>query len=424
MKTSKEQQSETKVRLTISLGQKELHDAEQVALTKLAKEVKAPGFRKGKVPISVASKHVDVNVLAQQSLEDAVSKAVAQAFTEKDIRALERPSVEIIKYVPGQELEFTAEAEVLPVIKLGAYKKLGVKKVVGKVAEKDVDEVIERMQKASAERKEVKRAAKNGDETVIDFVGKKDGTPFDGGTAKDYALELGSKQFIPGFEEGVVGHKAGDEFDVHVTFPKDYHAPALAGAKVSFSVVLKAVKEVNLPKVDEAFAKKAGPFKSVAEFKADIKRELKESREREASEQYKEDLVKQLIEKSNVPVPEVLVGDQMRSIEQDMTQNLAYRGMTIQTYLEGKNLTHEEWQKTEVRKAAEDRIKAGLVLAELSKVEKVTASDEEHVLKVNEYQAQFGEKSGQDFSSSEIQREIANRLITDKTIDKLVTLNK
>ena len=424
MKTSIKQQSETKVQLTISVGQKELHDAEQVALTKLAREVKAPGFRKGKVPLSVASKHVDPNALAEQSLEDAVSKAVALAFTENDIRALERPSVEVKKFVPGQSLEFTAEAEVLPEVKLGAYKKLGVKKIVEKVVEKDINEVIERMQKGAAERKEVKRASKNGDETIIDFVGKKDGTAFDGGTANDYALELGSKQFIPGFEEGVVGHKAGEDFDIEVTFPKEYQAPALAGSKVTFSVKLKAVKEVVLPKVDDAFAKKAGPFKSVTELKADIKRELKDGREREATEKFKEALVSKLIEKSTVPIPEVLVDDQMRSIEQDMTQNLSYRGMTIQSYLESKNLTHDEWQKTEVKKAAEDRIQAGLVLAELSKIEKITASDEELVEKVNEYQAQYGDKSNQDFSNPEMQREIANRLITDKTIDRLVELNK
>ncbi len=424
MKTTKKQLSDTKVQLTISVGQKELHDAEQVALTKLAKDIKAPGFRKGKVPLSVASKHVDGNLLAQQALEDAVSKAVAQAFTENDIRALDRPSVEIKKFVPGQDLEFTAEAEVLPEVKLGAYKKLGVKKVTDKVSQKDIDEVIERMRKGSAERKEVKTKARNGDEVVIDFVGKRDGTPFDGGTASDYSLELGSSQFIPGFEEGVVGHKAGDEFDIDVTFPKDYHSTSLAGAKVTFSVTLKAVKQIVLPKLDVAFAKKAGPFKSIAELKADVERELKNSRERESVEAYKEALIAKLVEKSRVPIPEVLVSDQIRSIEQDMTQNLAYRGMTIQSYLEAKKLTRDEWIDTEVRKAAEDRIKAGLVLAELGKVENVTASDEELVAKMNEYQEQFGAKSGQDFSKPELQRDIANRLLTDKTIDRLVELNK
>jgi len=423
MKTTTKKLSDTKVQLTISLGEKELGDAQQVALTKLAKEVKVPGFRKGKVPPSIAMKHVDPNALANQALDDAISKAVATAFTEGDVRALERPSVEVKKYVPGQELEFTAEAEVLPEVKLGNYKKLGIKKEVGKVTEKDIADIIERMRKGFAERKEVKRAAKNGDEVVIDFVGKKDGTPFDGGSAKDYTLELGSNQFIPGFEEGIIGHKAGEEFDLDLQFPKEYHAPALAGAKVVFSVTLKTIKEVVLPKVDDEFAKKAGPFKSVKELKDDVKRELKASREREAQEKFKEKLVETLVEKSVAPAPEVLVGDQMRSIEQDMTQNLAYRGMTLQNYLDSQKMAYEEWLENEVRPAAVNRIKAGLVLAELSKVEKITATNEELAAKINEYQERFGNHSGQDFTTPEIQRDIANRLLTDKAIDRLAELN-
>ncbi len=421
MKTTITQLSDTKIQATISLEAKEIKDAEQVALTKLARDIKAPGFRKGKVPLSIAAKHVDPNALAQQSLDDALSKAVARAFTENDIQALERPAVEVQKFVPGQELEFTAEAEVLPKVSLGNYKKLTVKKTVDSVTEKDISEVIERMQKGFAERKEVKRPAKNGDEAVIDFVGKKDGEPFDGGAAKDYSLELGSNQFIPGFEEGVVGHKVGDEFDINLQFPKDYHAKQLAGADVVFSVTLKAVKEIALPKVDADFAKKAGPFKTVAELKADIKRELKESREREALEKYKEALVGKLVEKSTVPVPETLVSDQMRSIEQDMTQNLAYRGTTLPAYLESIHKTHEEWQQTDVKEAAENRIKSSLVLSELSKVEKVTATNEELAAKVSEYQEQYGGQ--QDFTTPEMQQQIANRLLTEKTIDRLVELN-
>ncbi len=422
MKTTKKQLSETKVQLTITLGQKELDDARQVALTKLAKDVKAPGFRKGKVPPSVAQKHIDPNALAQQELEDAVSKAVAEAFIADKIQVLDRPAVDIKKYVPGQEVEFTAEADILPTVKLGAYKKLGVKKVVEKVTEKDIAEIIERMQKGFAEKKEVKRAAKDGDEVVIDFVGKLDGEAFDGGTAKDYTLEIGSSQFIDGFEEGVVGHKAGDEFDLNLTFPKEYHSAKLAGADVVFSVTLKAVKEVVLPKVDDEFAKRAGPFKTVKEMKDDIKRELNDNRKREADENFKQQLVDKLVEKSNVPVPDILVEDQKRSIEQDMTQNLAYRGMTIDSYLESKNLTREEWQDTEVKDAAVARIKSGLVLAELSKLENVQATNEELAEQINEYQTQY-KNTEQDFTTPEMQRQIANRLITDKTITRLAELN-
>lgn len=423
MKTSVKHLSETKVMLTITLGEKELKDAELVALTKLSKKIKAPGFRAGKVPMKVAAKYADPTMLAEQTLDDALSAAVSTAFIEEKISALDRPQVEIKKYVPTQELEFTAEVDIVPEVKLGDYKKLGVKKTVGKVSAADIDDVIERMQKGFAERKDVERAAKDGDETVIDFVGKRDNEAFDGGTAKDYTLELGSHQFIPGFEEGVIGHKAGEEFDIDLTFPEDYHSKALAGQKVTFTVTLKAIKEVVLPKLDDDFAKKAGPFTSFDELKKDIKRELEASKEREALDQFKDDLVGKLIDVSTIPVPEILVEDQSRSIEQDMTQNLLYQGMTLETYLDSKNLTKEKWLETEVKDAAVRRVKAGLGLAELSKELKITASDEELAAKIQQYQEQYGNRSNQDFTTPELQRDIANRLLTDKTIDELVALN-
>lgn len=410
--------------MTITLDKSELDDAEKVALHKLSKNVKAPGFRKGKVPIAVAAKYVDPNTLANQTVDDALSKAVSVAFTEEKIQALDRPQVEVTKFVPGQELEFTAEVDVLPKVKLGKYKKMGVKRVVSKVKESEIDDVVERMRSGLSERKEVKRAAKDGDETVIDFIGKRDGVAFDGGTASDYTLKLGSNQFIPGFEEGVVGHKAGEEFDISLKFPEDYHADALAGQDVVFTVTLKTVNDVALPEVNDAFAAKAGPFKTVKELRDDIERELAKSHEREADDKFKDELVAKLAEVSDAPVPEILIEDQARSIEQDMSQNLAYQGMTIENYLESKKLSHEEWLKTEVRDAAERRVKAGLVLAEMSKVEEITATSEELAAKVNEYQQMYGKQSGQDFTSPELQRDIANRLLTDKTIDRLVELNK
>lgn len=424
MKTNVKKLTDTTVELTITVGKSELEDAEKVALVKLAKEIKAPGFRKGKVPASVAAKHVDPNVLTEETLNNALSKAVSQAFLDQKIQALDRPQVEIKKFIPSQELEFTAETEVMPEVKLGKYKKMGVKREVGKVDKKDIDDVIERMRKGLSERKAVKREAKNDDETVIDFVGSRDGTPFSGGAAQDYTLTLGSGQFIPGFEEGVVGHKAGDKFEIPLTFPEDYHSKELAGADVVFEVTLKEVKELKLPDLDDKFAKKAGPFKSFKELSEDIKRELTTTKEREADDKLKSALVEKLVKNSHVPVPQILVDDQKKSIEQDFAQNLAYQGLTLQSYLESKNLTHDEWLKTEVMEAAENRVKSGLVLAELSKVEKINASDEELAAKINEYQERYGNKSNEDFTTPEIQRDIANRLLTDKTIERLVELNK
>lgn len=426
MKTTVKKLSDTNVCLTITLGADELNAAEQVALTKMARDLKVPGFRKGKVPVSVAAKHVNPMALQEQVLDNALSKAVAEAFMNEKLQALERPSVEVKKFVPNQEVEFTAEATVVPPVKLGDYKKLKAKAQTVKVEAKDVDEIIERMQQNFVDKTEVKRAAREGDEVIIDFVGKKDGVAFDGGSAKDFALKLGGGQFIPGFEEGVVGHKAGETFDLDLEFPKDYHAENLAGAKVVFSATLHKVNELKLPELNDEFAAKCGPFTDVKELKADIKREITAQKEREAKEKLKDELVAELADSSKVALPELLIDDQLRSIEQDLMQNLSYRGLTMDSYLKTQGFKDKaDWQKKEARPAAEKRVKAGLVLAELSKELGVEVSREELDRQISTFKQQYGKdaKLAARFDDPNVHRDIANRMITDKTIDKLVELN-
>ncbi|MFZ3009859.1 MAG: trigger factor [Candidatus Microsaccharimonas sp.] len=427
METTLKHLSDTKVELTITVGSKELAVAEQVALTKLTKTVKVPGFRAGKVPAGVAAKHVEPQALQEQTLEDAVSRAVAEAFLSQKLQALDRPAVEIKKYVPSETLEFTAEVEVIPKVILGDYKKLTTKPSKKAVTTKDVDEVIERMLTGMADKKEVKRAAKNGDDAVIDFVGKRDGVAFDGGSAKDYTLALGQNQFIPGFEEGVVGHKAGEEFDLDLKFPADYHAKDLAGQKVVFTVTLNKILEPSIPELNDEFAAKAGPFKTVAELKADIKREIATRNEREDGQKFRDDLLDELIKKSKVPVPEILITDQMRSIEQDFERNLSYQGMSLESYLSTSSFKDEdEWREKEVRPSALRRVQAGLVLAELTTTENITASDaeiDEHV-EVHKQQYLNNPEMLKQFETPEVRRDIANHFVTEKTIEHLVDLNK
>ena len=426
MKTTVKKLSDTKVCLTITLGADELNAAEQVALTKMARDLKVPGFRKGKVPVSVAAKHVNPMALQEQVLDNALSKAVAEAFMNEKLQALERPSVEVKKFVPNQEVEFTAEATVVPPVKLGDYKKLKAKAQTVKVEAKDVNEIIERMQQNFVDKSEVTRAAREGDEAIIDFVGKKDGVAFDGGSAKDFALKLGGGQFIPGFEEGVVGHKAGETFDLDLEFPKDYHAENLAGAKVVFSVTLHKVNELKLPELNDEFAAKCGPFTDVKELKAGIKREITAQKEREAKEKLKDELVAELADSSKVALPELLIDDQLRSIEQDLMQNLSYRGLTMDSYLKTQGFKDKaDWQKKEARPAAEKRVKAGLVLAELSKELGLEVSREELDRQISTFKQQYGKdaKLAARFDDPNVHRDIANRMITDKTIDKLVELN-
>lgn len=426
MKTTIKHLSDTKVEVTITLGSDELVIAEQVALSKLSKNIKVPGFRKGKVPIAVVAKNVDPQTLQEQILDDAVSKSVAEAFTAEKLQVLDRPEVEVKKFVPGELLEFTAEAEILPAITLGDYKKLKATTEKASVTAKEVDEVVERMRQGFAEKNEVKRTAKMGDETVIDFVGKKDDVAFDGGTGSDYALALGSNSFINGFEEGIVGHKAGETFDLELTFPADYHVEELKGAPVVFTTTLKTVKELVLPEINDEFAAKAGPFTAASEMKADIKAELLKQKEHEAREKLKDDLVGQLIEVSTVPVPEILIADQQKSIEQDFERNLMYQGLTLDQYLVTQKFKdQDEWIKKEVKPTAEKRVKAGLVLAELSKLENIQATNDELDAHVQLYKQQYANNAEalSQFDNPEVRRDIANRLLTEKTVDRLVELN-
>lgn len=427
MKTTTKNLSDTKVQMTIVIDAEELAIAEQVATTKLARNINVSGFRKGKVPVAIAAKNIDPTALQEETINNAISKAVAAAFTDSKIQALDRPEVGVKKFVPGEQLEFTAEVEVLPKVTLGDYKNLKVKSEKVLISDKDVNDIIDRLRHSLAEKKEVKRAAKLGDEVTIDFIGKKDDVAFDGGTGNDFPLTLGSKQFIPGFEEGVVGHKNGETFDLSVTFPDDYQAPNLKGAKAVFTVTIKAIKEVILPEVDDKLAAKAGPFKTVDELKADIKSELTRQKEHENNEKLKDDLIQQLVSISKVPVPNILVEDQKKMIEQDFVNNLAYQGLSIEQYLKDKGFqSKEKWLETEVTDVAKKRVQSGLVLAELSKAEKVISSTDEINAQVEVLKTQYANNAEalKQFEQPEVRQNIANRLLTDKTVDRLIEINK
>lgn len=423
MKHTTKKISDTQVELTVTLSGEDLIAAKSTALKHLSRDIKVAGFRKGKVPANVAEKNLDPNVLANEVVEHAINDSFNEIVTIEDMRVLDQPKIELKKFVPYTEAEYEAVVEVLPEIKLGDYKKLKVKKVVKKVEKSDIDEVVERLLTNSAEKKDSKSAAKLTDEVTIDFVGKKDGEAFDGGTAKDYAITLGSNTFIPGFEDAIVGHKIGDKFEVPLKFPKDYHAKHLAGAAVVFEVELKNIQTVSLPKLDDDFAAKVGPFKTKQELLDDIKRELNDQNERQATDTYNDDLIGALVQASKVPVPQILVDDQMRSVEQDFNQNLMYRGMTPEQYAEQMGYKNEdEMRDKEFKEAATRRVQSGLVLSELSKVENIQVTLDELNARLAEMAQQFPNMKEQ-LETPESRRDIANRVLTEKTLERLVELN-
>ena len=425
MKTTVKKLSETKIEIKIILDAKDLAPAREKAIEQLAKEVKVEGFRKGKVPADIAEKFIPENDLSEATLDFAVRMTALQAFTDNNQSPIAIPQINLIKYVPGETVEYTATADILPEVKLCDYKNLKIKMDAAPVADKDVDDVLNNIAKSYAEKKAVKRAAKEGDEVIIDFVGKKDGEAFKGGTAKDYHLPLGSHTFIPGFEEGIVGHEPGDKFDLKLTFPKDYGMKDLAGAKTVFEVLLKQVNEVENAKLDDELAKKCGPFKTLDELKKDIKKNLAAQNEYRVEEKYKDELIKAIVEKSKIPAPEILIKDQLRFIEDDITRNAASHGLTFDDYLAETGQTHEDWEK-EATKTAEARVKASLALQIIARDNKITVKDELVEAKLAELRDVYKKspEALKNLKDPNVAIDIRNRLIIEETINFLVKANK
>ena len=426
MKTKFKKISDTRVEITVTLEKKDLVESEKKALLKLSKEVRVEGFRKGKAPADIAKKFIPENDLNAETIDLAIRASVIPAFREHEKMPLVVPNVNVTKYVPGEMAEYTATADIIPDVKLGDYKKLKVKKEKASVSETQVKEVLENLANSFAEKKAVKRKAKLTDEVVIDFVGKKAGKAFDGGTAKDYKLVLGSKTFIPGFEDGIVGHEPGDKFDLKLTFPKDYGVKDLAGAKVVFETLLKQVNEVKKPALDDELAKKIAPeFKTLKDLKADIKKNLEMQDEHRLNEKFKDDLINELIKVSDIPAPDILIEDQLKVIRDDMTRNAMSRGLSsLEEFVEKSGETMENWEK-EARKVAETRVKASMALQNLALKEKITATDEEVNAKIAELKDVYknSPEAVKSLKDPNVKMDIKNRLIVEKTLDYLVKTN-
>lgn len=425
MKVKSKKISDSRIELTVTLEPEDLKVAKEKALLKLAKEVKVEGFRKGKVPAEVAKKFIPDNDLNAEAIDIAVRTTVIEAFNKVEKSPLVLPSVNVTKYVPDETAEYTATADIIPEVKLGDYKKLGVKKPEAKVSEKDIKGVLENIASSFAEKKAIKREAKLTDEVVIDFVGKKDGEAFPGGSAKDYKLVLGSKTFIPGFEDGIVGHEPGDKFELKLTFPKDYGVKDLAGAKTVFEILVKQINEVTKPAIDDELAKKCGPFKSLDELKKDIEKNLSAQNEHRLNEKFKDDLIEALIKKSNIPAPEVLIDDQMKMIREDIERNATSQGMSFEDFLKRNNETTESWEK-EARKIAEKRVKASLALQTLAVEQKITVSDELVNAKLAELRDVYKKspEALKNLKNPNVKMDIKNRLIIEETLNYLVKTNK
>lgn len=421
MQVKSEQLSATKVKLTISGDQKIIDQIKQVTLLELTPNVKVPGFRPGKAPSNLVEKQLDQTLFQSEFLEQAVNHLYVEAAKHEKLRPVTQPEITIVKFVPFTTLEFTAEVESVGKITLPDYKKIKVDVEPKTITAKDVDQVIDNLLSRGATKQPVTRKAKDGDEVLIDFYGTdaKTKEPISGADGKDYPLVLGSKTFIPGFEEELIGVSKDDVREFIITFPKDYGVKALQSRKVNFKVTVHEVQEVVKSKLDDAFAKSVGPFKTVAELKADIKKQLQAEAKTEQQRVYDNTLLEKIADKSTVSIPETLIEEEIDRMEDEEKRNVAYRGQTWQEHLDEEGLTAEAHREKQ-RVGADLRVKAGLVLAEIADAENIIVTPEELEIRVQLLKGQYNDDQMlSEFEKPENRRDIMNRMISEKTLDRL-----
>ncbi len=418
MHITKVQKNPNLIELTITANEADLSPVKSNTLKKLAPNVKLAGFREGKVPLNMIEKNLDQAAFQSEFLDMAVNALYNQALTQEDLRPVANPDMKLSKFVPFTTLEFTLTVPVIGEIKLTDYTKIKMKKEPVKLEAKQITEVIHSLQQRLAERAAVVRAAKDGDEVMLDFKGTDDkGEAVSGAEGKGYPLTLGSSSFIPGFEENVIGIKPGESKTFTINFPKDYGVKALQSKKVTFEITVNSVNELVEPELNDDFAAKAGPFKTLAELKEDIKKQLQIEREQEAERNFEEALLKEIASKSKLSVPKELIDEQIERIENEEKQNLMYRGQTWEEHLKAEGVSPEE-HKEQKRDTATDRVKIGIILSEIAEAEKVTVDPKEFDARLKAMKAQYKDKAAQsELDKPEVQRDILARMITEKTIN-------
>ena len=372
---SVEKQEKSTVELVIEVGKEEFEAAVEKVYKRQRGKITVPGFRKGKAPRKIIEGMYGSGVFYEDAINDVYPEAYAQAIEQEKLDAVAWPKVEIVD-VGKEGLTFKAVVTVRPEVKLGEYKGLTAEKPEVTVTDEDIDNELKPYVNRASRMVTVEREAKNGDTVVIDFEGFLDGTPFDGGKGEGHSLELGSGSFIPGFEEQLVGAKAGDEKDLNVTFPEDYHASELAGKPVIFKVKVHEVKEKQLPEVDDEFAKDVSEFDTLADFKKDLGEKLKARRESQVQRDFEAALMEQVMDNMEVEIPDAMVDYEADQLVNDMAQRIQAQGIPFEQYLAmtGMNM---DIMREQAKAAALERVRRDLALGAIVAAENITVSDEE-----------------------------------------------
>lgn len=378
MNTEVKKLEKSMVEIKAVFDKEEWAAAQDKALNKLAGTAKLDGFRKGHAPKNLIKAKVGAKALREQAVEEILSDNYAKIFIDNNVTPVAQPSANI-NVCTDTELEVTFTCPVRPEFTLGEYKGLDVKKTQVRVTKKDVEERLKDYQNQFAELV-VKEdgTVEEGDTAVIDYEGFKDGVAFEGGKAENYSLEIGSHSFIPGFEEGLVGMKAGEEKEINLTFPEEYHAAELAGAAVVFKVKVHEIKAKVLPEIDDELAKDVNidGVETLEQLQEKIKDQIRSMKKAEAENKFNEEVIKAVIANNEFDVPEAMIDQEVMNIVNEINQNLSQQGLNIEMYQKMTGKTMEDI-KADVKDQAEERVKLNLILDEIVKAENIEVTDGE-----------------------------------------------
>ena len=413
-------ENKSEVKLEFTVESKVFEEAIKKVFNKNARYFSIPGFRKGKAPMNIVEKFYGSEIFYEDAFNDLFVSVYEEAIKENDIEAVTRPDVDISQMEKGKELKFTVIVGIKPEVKLGKYKGIEVEKTEHKVTKKDIDEELTKMQEKNSRLVSVdNRAVKSGDTTIIDFEGFVNDVAFDGGKAENHELVIGSNTFIPGFEDQIIGMKIDEKKDVNVKFPEEYFSKDLAGKDAVFKVTLHEIKEKELPKLDDEFAKDVSEFDTIDELKSDIKSKKEEEAKNKTKTELEEAAVEKACEVSEVEISEGMIEVELDNMLQDMDRRLSYQGLKMEQYLKMIGKTTEDFRK-ENKESAEKSIKIRLVLEAVYNDAKLEVTDEDVQVKIEELAKAYGRKEEELKNNEELLENIKTGIKTEKAVTYLV----
>ena len=374
-------------KLTIEASAEEFDKAIQKVYLKARGKINIPGFRKGKAPRKLIEKMYGTGVFYEDAANDLIPTAYAEALKDCDLEIVSRPEINVTQIEAGKPFIFTAEVAVKPEVTLGEYKGVEVEKSDVEVTEEDINKEVDKERENNSRTIDVDdRAVESGDIIKLDFDGSVDGVPFEGGKAENYTLTIGSGSFIPGFEDQLIGTKIGEEKDVTVTFPEDYHEKSLAGKEAVFKCKVNAISVKELPDADDEFASEVSEFETLAEYKEDIKKKLTEKKEKEARAKKEAQAVEKAVENATMEIPDAMIDTQVQSMMEDFARRMQSQGLSLEQYFQFTGMDVKKMHD-QMKPEALKRIQNSLVLEAVAKAENIEISDE----KVDEEIAKMAE---------------------------------